>query len=195
MCRTNWVRPALDVYSGPHWLGAMLLLCFGTASVLAADTTAEKPPITIEANTAKLDDKLGVSVYTGNVIIVQGNMTLKADQVTVHSSKEHIDKMIAVGEPVRFHQSSQTQDPDIDGEALTVEYYAEPERLILIEKALLIQGANKLSGNRIEYDKTANVVKGAVAPDGSERVRVTIQPAPKKPQPDKGHTPPQAPTP
>ena len=40
-------------------------------------------PMTIEADSATLDDRRGVSLYRDNVVVVRGDLTLHADEVTV----------------------------------------------------------------------------------------------------------------
>jgi lipopolysaccharide export system protein LptA len=146
-----------------------LLLAVSTKIVLGA----EDDPITIEADRATLSEKQGVSSYTGNVVLIQGGIKINADKVIVHHEQGRLTHVTATGKPVQYYQQGETEDLDIHGEANTMEYFADEERLLLLDSAKLTQGGNAFSGNRIEYDTQREVV---VAESGEERVQVTIQP-------------------
>ena len=165
-------------------LAFALLLAMGTPVVLSA----ENDPITIEADHATLSEKQGLSTYSGNVVLTQGDIKINADEIIVHHEQGELTHVTARGLPVKYHQQGETQELDIHGEANTMEYFAAEERLLLLDSAKLTQGGNAFSGNRIEYDTQREVVTAAVAESGEERVQVTIQPntlkAPPKPQPD-----------
>ena len=148
------------------WLVAMLLL---TPSLVcaAAQDTQQPQPITIEADKAKVDEKQGLSIYTGHVVLRQGGIQI------------HGDKLVATGKPVVYSQKGETNATDITGEAERMEYYASQNQLILLESAKLSQGPNQFSGNRITYDTQRQVVSATVSETGKERVQVTIQPKKK----------------
>ena len=166
-----------------------LLLCVSTEVVLGA----EDDPITIEADRATLSEKQGISTYTGNVVLTQGGIKINADKVIVHHEEGKLTHVTAVGEPVQYYQQGEIPEHDIHGEAKTMEYFADEQRLLLLDSAKLTQGGNAFSGNRIEYDTQREVVTAAVAESGEERVQVTIQPStlqvPEQNQP----TPPENP--
>ena len=161
-----------------------LLLAGGTPVVFGA----ENDPINIEADHATLSEKQGLSTYSGNVVLTQGEIKINADEIIVHHEQGKLTHVTAKGLPVKYHQQGETQELDIHGEANTMEYFATEERLLLLDSAKLTQGGNAFSGNRIEYDTQREVVTAAVAESGEERVQVTIQPstlkAPPKPVPN-----------
>ena len=138
---------------------------------------AEDDPITIEADRATLSEKQGISTYTGNVVLTQGGIKINADKVIVHHEQGRLTHVTATGKPVKYYQQGESEDLDIRGEANTMEYFADEERLLLIDSAKLTQGGNAFSGNHIEYDTRREVVTAAVAESGEERVQVTIQPS------------------
>lgn len=53
-----------------------------------------------------------------------------------------------------------------------MEYDADKDELILIEDALLIQGADRVAGERIVYDRARAHFRAG----GTGRVRITITP-------------------
>jgi lipopolysaccharide export system protein LptA len=151
---------------------AVVLLTLGVSTLQAA----QDDPITIEADRATLSEKQGVSTYTGNVVLTQGGIKINADEVIVHHDAGKLTHVTALGSPVQYYQQGESPEKDIHGEAKTMEYFADEQRLLLVDSAKLTQGGNAFSGNRIEYDTQREVVTAAVAETGKERVQVTIQP-------------------
>lgn len=159
----------------------LLLLLLWTANATAADD-ASKPdseqPITIEADRAEIDERQQVSIYTGNVILVQGSVTVHADTVTVHTRDGELYEVFASGDPVRYHQDKVDKE-DLNGHSLRLHYNADSRLLILTQKAELWQGNNRFSGERIQYNLDQEKViatGGEEGPSQKGRVSVTIQP-------------------
>lgn len=177
----------------PRPLAAALLgmLCL-TALPAQALNSDKDQPINIEADTVDIDDKQGVSVYKGNVVMTQGSMRLAADVVTVYSPNRVMEKAIADGNPAHFKQRLNNKDVDMRAQSKRMEYYAETGKLILLEGAHLWQDQDEFSGNRIDYDTKRDVVSASKAASGKERVQVIIQPKTKGGQ---AGQPPATPTP
>lgn len=150
-----------------------LLLAVGLASNAAASS---KDPINIEADNAKIIEKEGKSVYTGNVILIQGDIRMTADSVTVYSVGGKLTQITALGKPVRYEDKGQSKDGDIAGEANLLEYYTRDNKILLLDNAKLTQGRTQFSGNRIEYNTSTDVVTAEVSDTGKERVQVIIEP-------------------
>lgn len=85
------------------------------ASALPSDKEQE---IRIAANTATLDQKKGVTIYSGDVQFSQGSLVLKADTVTAHFDAEtqKIEKIEAHGSPARYEQQ-----PEINKGVMVIE--------------------------------------------------------------------------
>jgi lipopolysaccharide export system protein LptA len=150
-----------------------LLLMLSCHTVQALDTDQQQP-IDLEADFADIDESRGQSIYKGNVDIRQGTLQLLADVVTVlHKGRKPV-KMIAEGNPVRFRQ--QTEDGPVKGRAKRAEYEMDSENLVLIGDAEVFQNQDTMRSDRIIYDRVRSVVKAGAAAQGSERVRITIQP-------------------
>ncbi len=155
-------------------ISCLLWALLSCGSVLALSTDKDQP-IDIEADSVDLDDRKGISVYQGDVVVTQGSIRVTADKVTVHHQAHKPDRLEADGNPVTFRQRPDGKDTDIEGEAKRVEYEVDSELLYLIGNAVLTQGADSFKSDRITYDRTkAKVLAGAVA-KGKERVRVTIE--------------------
>ncbi len=156
---------------------ALLLGFYGTgAFALESD---KDQPITIDSNTATYDDASETSIYTGNVISIQGSLRVESDKLVVHFKDGDAEKLVFTGNKARFKQTPKEGDEDITGEALTGEYYPKKNLLILIEKATVWQGNGTYSSELIEYDSRNSVVKAGETTSDSKRVHVILQPKSK----------------
>ena len=158
-------------------------------------STDKDQPIEIEADRAELDDIKNVTVYYGDVIVVQGSIRMTGDKMTVyHTPDDELDTVIMVGKPATYKQLPDDSEIYDEAEALTMEYYELKSLVILKEEAVVTQEGLKFSGKRIEYDTLNSRVKaeGGVShtiedkKDGSttgkkpERVKIIIKQKKKK---------------
>jgi lipopolysaccharide export system protein LptA len=136
-------------------------------------------PMTIEADRVELDDAKGISTYHGNVKVTQGTLVLTGDLMTVYTEANAVDKVIMLGNPATYRQRPDGKDEDVRARAKRMEYYTDPEHIILLKEAEVRQSGDILRSERIEYDvATDQVNAGTSQPD--ERVRITIQPRGRK---------------
>lgn len=166
-------------------LGVLLLALTHSAWALESD---KDQPIEIEADTGELDDIRNISIYTGNVITIQGTIYMTGDKMTVYYTEDdEMDYMIMEGRPATYKQLPDDSSVYDYAEALTMEYYEIKEYVILIEEALVTQEGLRFSGDRIEYDTKLSQVKawsnktsikpgaGKAAPKKKERVKIIIK--------------------
>jgi len=148
------------------------------ASILAATPAwalkdDDKQPMLIEADKVELDEAKSTSVYVGNVQVDQGSMRLLADHVTVyHHGDRRVKYIIALGQPAKYKQLMDGDDGEVQAFAKRMDYDAVKDELVLIGEALLIQGTDRLSSERIVYDRAQERMRAG----GSGRVRITITP-------------------
>jgi len=160
-------------------LSSMWFLCLaGLASTPVVALTSDKEqPINIEADQVDIDERNGVSTYTGKVTLSQGTLHMSADTVVVYTHERRLIKMVASGNPAKFRQRPDDATQDVQAKAKQVEYRA-PEGIVLLkDDAELRQGDNSFAGARIEYDSARNAVRASGSTPGSGRVQVIIQPA------------------
>ncbi|OYX32536.1 MAG: lipopolysaccharide transport periplasmic protein LptA [Hydrogenophilales bacterium 32-62-9] len=160
------------------------------ACLLAAPAHAEKAdrdkPVNIEADTVTLDDVKKISVYSGNVILTQGTLLLRADRVQATQNATGLDKLSAAGRPVTFRQKLDGSDDVIEGQSNRIEFDSVNNQLELIGQAQLQRGGDQLRGAQISYNANTGFYKvvgqpNATSPSG--RVRATIMPKPRAEQP------------
>ncbi len=173
-------------------LGNIVFICAGLlfATSAWALSTDKDQPIEIEADSADLDDEKGVTIYRGNVVLIQGSVRMTGDTMTVYFTNDELDTMIMEGKPARYRQLPDGSEIYDEAEALRMEYYELKNLIVLIDKASFKQEGLSFSGNRIEYDTLHSRVKarGSVkqqagsSSSGSsgERVKIILKPKKKK---------------
>ncbi|PPC90295.1 MAG: lipopolysaccharide transport periplasmic protein LptA [Methylobacter sp.] len=154
----------------------VMLLGSQVANALESDS---EQPITIDSNTATYDDAKGVSIYTGNVLSVQGSIRVNSDRLVVYFIEGNPEKLVFTGVPAKFRQTPNPGEEDIIGQALTGEYYPKKNLLVLIDQAIVWQGNGTYSSKLIEYDSKNAIVKAGEKTSDSKRVHVVLQPKPK----------------
>ncbi|AGS39152.1 MAG: lipopolysaccharide export system protein LptA [Cycloclasticus pugetii] len=157
----------------------LTLTLISVTTPLWALSTDKQKPVEVEADNFNLDDAKKITVYSGNVIITQGSMEIIADKVTIHGVRGTTDKVIAIGNPVKFKQQPDGNQGLIRGEANRFNYLVTKDTLVLLDDATLWQNGNTFASDRIEYDSKRSIVKAGDKKAGSKRVKVTLEPAKK----------------
>lgn len=153
------------------------------ASALSTD---RDQAIELEADTADIDDLKGISVYTGNVILVQGSMEIKAYKLTLYNDKnKELEKAVAVGNKklATFKQRPEGKQQDLRARASTMIYFLKKDKIHLLKQAHVEQDGDTFSGDKIIYDTKKETVVATSEKDKSgkpvksgNRVKVTIKP-------------------
>ena len=161
-----------------HKPGLILALCL-LPSLGWSLSTDRNQPMLIEADRAELNDADGISVYRGNVKVIQGTLILTGETMTVHTKGDDVDKVIMDGKPATYKQRPDNKDKDVRAKALRMEYYTNPEYIILLKQAEVEQEGDTLRSERIEYDVAKDKVN-AGTDKPNDRVRIVIQPKTEK---------------
>lgn len=162
--------------------GRLVLAVALAASMMASGVMARKSdaeqPINIRAHNVEVNEKTGVSVYTGNVVATQGSLRLDADRVEVTLRDGRTDLIRAWGQPVRL-QTRTDNGEDIKARAARAIYRASARRIELYGNVELKRDSDVLTGAVVRYaldDQTFSA-----AGDSNGQVSAVIQPA--KPEP------------
>lgn len=162
--------PSLWHGAAPAML-ALLLLLPTAASALPED---RDQPIELEADSAEYDQRTGISVYRGNVVVNQGTMRMTADVARLFVSTEGtFERMEAEGAPATFRYQPSLDRPEINGVGRRVDYVAADGKVVVSGQARFVQGGDEFTGERVEYDIADDTVR---ADGGEGRVRFLIQP-------------------
>lgn len=166
----------------PLWL----LVTLPISSVFALSSDREQP-IHINADSMVAEEPKGYSHYLGNVHITQGSLKVDADEVYIYLIDGLLDKLIIIGEPAKLQQIPDNSTEIVYSRAKRMEYFASTDRLLLIKNAEVWQGANRFSGEHIEYDTLNSRVSANSNGHESGRIRAVI--IPKKAVTEKTITP------
>jgi lipopolysaccharide export system protein LptA len=165
-----------------------ILLLAATAVPAWGLSTDKDEPIEVEADSAELDDARNVSVYRGNIVVVQGSMRMTGDVMTVHHTDDNkLDRLIIEGRPATYRQMPDDGKAFDEAEARRMEYHESKELILLIDRATVRQDRVLFSGDRIEYDTRLSKVRAWSKPGArtagdetaeqqpGERVRIIIK--------------------
>ena len=161
-------------------LGAAL----GSAAAWALPSDRDQP-IRIQADSAELDDRQGVAVYRGDVIITQGTLKITGDTVTItQTASGDIDVFTSVGNLAYYEQKPAVDKDIVKAYGKTIQYFASNERIVLIDQAKVIQEGNTFEGEKIVYDTKRQIVNAGRANGTSitsprPRIDMVIQPKSK----------------
>lgn len=168
-----------------------IFICLCVVSINSSYVFAEKAdrdkPIELESDTMTSDDSKNTSVYTGNVILTQGTLLIKADELTVREDYQGFQHSTSIGNPTTFKQKREGKNEYIEGSAQRIEYDGRLDKVHLYSKAWVKKGEDIVYGDYIMYDANAEFAKamsgntknkaGETVPGG--RTRAIIQPKKK----------------
>jgi len=156
------------------FLSHLILLMAGPAYALSTD---KEQPINIKADRLDIDEAKGISVYRGNVVLIQGSAKLYADVLRVYSNAQReLSHIEAMGKPAKFRQLMDETHEEVTGEALEIIYQVTKEYVVFKGSAYFWKCGDEFSGNEVEYFAPQNLVKARQSEQGDERVNVTLLP-------------------
>lgn len=159
---------------------ALFALPFFIAPSALALSTDRDQPIHLDARAVLLNEKTGISVYQGNVVLRQGSIRIEADRIEVLRRNQEIKLIRAFGDPVRLRQRPDQRDTDVHVTARRLEYRVPQRSIELFEDVTLRQGEDVFSAGRAQYDMARDSFRaeGGSGPDG--RVTAVFQPRPEE---------------
>ena len=125
-------------------------------------------PIEVTSDSLRVDQTTGNAGFSGNVIVIQGDLRMAAAEVSVIYSgaegSQQIQEVVATGGVLM------TRGQDA-AEGNRAEYSVEDARVYLTGEVLVTQGRTTIAGDRLNID--LNTGNGTV----EGRVRTILQPA------------------
>ncbi|MEK8026409.1 lipopolysaccharide transport periplasmic protein LptA [Pseudaquabacterium rugosum] len=168
----------------------VLLSGSGLLSLPAMAASADRTqPLTLESDkpcTVNLARQ--VSQCSGNVVITQGTLVLRAEQIELRESREGHPSATASGstaKPAQYRQKRDGSDETVEGSATRIDYDGKAGTLRFVGQAVVrrLRGttvADEITGGEIVWDNVAEQisVSGGAASAGNPggRVRAVIQP-------------------
>lgn len=140
-------------------IAAFAFLLTASIDVLALSSDRDQAA-QIEADETEINFKTGTRVLTDNVLVVQGTLRVKADNLVANYNKQgELIKAIADGSLARFKQRPDDQPDDVEGWAKKIIIDYPSNTITLIGKAALKQGGSTARGNKIVYNMATDKLK------------------------------------
>jgi lipopolysaccharide export system protein LptA len=124
-----------------------------------AEKADRDKPIEIEADTMTVDDAKSTSIYSGDVILTQGTLLIRADELIVRQDKQGFQHSTSLGNPTTFKQKMEGSSEYIQGKALRIEYDGHMDKIHLYKNAEVKRGKDIVVGDYITYDANAEVAQ------------------------------------
>ncbi len=162
----------------------LLVMPFGSAGAQPAEARKEprlerdKPkPIKIDADRLDANNEKRMVTFTGNVVAVQEDKTIKADRLILHFKKETQAGPVAARDPMRGGEldrieargrvNIQMEERTATGDDAV--FIQDTQQIILTGNATLREGPNLVKGEKVTVFLEEN--RGMV--EGSDKVRVS----------------------
>lgn len=167
--------------------GAAAAVAFAIAALVAAPALAAQSdrdkPITFAGDSGDANLQARGGALTGNVIITQGTLSIRADRIVFKQNADNSLSATAYGNPVEIRQKREDVDEYYEGYAQRVEYDGTKNLVELFDRALLKRGQDEIRSNYVSYNTATEVFKAegraSTVPDPTgpgARVRGMFQP-------------------
>jgi len=191
------------VFSSParplRRLGSLALcaaLALGAAGLAQAEKADRDKPMNIEADSMRYDDLKQESVFTGNVVVTKGTITIRGARIDVRQDPEGYQFGVVTAAPGKLAYYKQKRDGApgsdewIEGESEVIEYDSRADNVKFIRQAVMrrligTKVNDETTGALIVYDQSNDTFSVNGAPQapgnsntGGGRVRAVLTPQP-----------------
>ena len=158
-------------------LATSFMLAIASGAVLASEDDFSQP-IKIGSNTQFIDGKNKTALYKEDVLITQGSLVIKADEVEVIATDgSGREIFIARGKPASYSQSLEDGTP-VSAKANEIRYEVVNRTISLAGSAELQQDTSKVQGDKITFDMITEqlLATGGAGKNGEGRVTTVFTP-------------------
>ena len=155
-------------------LFSFLFFLFSHTYASARDADA---PISINARSVEVDEKTGRVVYSGNVVVEQGRLSIRADRVEITTRQGRTELVRATGKPARLHRRPGDGDDEIRADAGRIDYHVARRNIDMSGRVSLWRGEDSFTADVLHYNLDSKDLRAAGDDKGDGRVRAVIQPA------------------
>ena len=159
-------------------IAPLLLLPMPAARALKQD---REQPVKVNAASVNMNEKTGVTVYRGNVVLIQGSLRIDADQVEVRTRNLRMDTVTAVGRPVLLRALLDNREDELKASAERLVLYAETRSVDLSGNVHLRQGGDQFSAQHMHYALDEKRIAAKGTDNADDRVYAIIQSSQKQP--------------
>ncbi|HLV29350.1 MAG TPA: lipopolysaccharide transport periplasmic protein LptA [Burkholderiaceae bacterium] len=155
-------------------LASCLTLALPAAMAQQADDQAE-PDTLIISDTLDYDDIKKESVFTGNVVLTRGNMTLHSDRLTMREDAEgfqHGTATVQGNKLVFLRQENPEKFEVLEARGLRAEYNGKTEEVEMIGKAIVTRYIcgkpfDNIQGERVIYRQKTETYQAFGGPNSA----------------------------
>jgi lipopolysaccharide export system protein LptA len=160
-------------------LGISISLTLGYSTLSYAGKDDFSKTIEIASEQSFLDRIAKKSIYKGNVLITQGTLILKADEMEIDASNgQDREVFVATGSPAEYSQR-QENGKMVYATANKIEYHRQTRTLSLEGSAEVEQNSSSVKGNSIIFNMELEQIMAQGQDQGSGRVITILQPESK----------------
>lgn len=139
---------------------------------LAADG---EQPIEVEADSLEVREAENISIYQGNVKLVQGSLQIQSDRLVIHfSDSNELQLMEMTGTPAKFRQLDDDSQ-EMLGEADQINYTQSNSDLELRGSARFSHAGDVIQSELIRINTENNSIQAGNS-ESDQRVKMLIQP-------------------
>ena len=181
------MKPSLRFFCRLVFLAPFLMASPGLAAPASTPASGNKPPIHIEADrmvSMKTDNAV---LFTGNVDAKQGQMTIRAAEMTVYYLSAEEKAKLPQSEERSLKKLFASGNVEIQNEGMTgtgdkMEYYEAERKMILIGNSKVWQDNNLVTGHTVVVflDQGKSIVERGEKK--GERVKAFFYPGGEGPQ-------------
>lgn len=169
-------------------MAASLLLATACGPALAEKADRTKPIVLEADKRGTVDAQKQTTVFTGNVVITQGTLQIRAERVEVQEAQDGYRNAVAFGsaqQPAFFKQKRDGVDETVEGTAERIDFDEKADTLRLTGNPVVrrmrgAQMADEITGTLITWDNRTEfftVDGGAKTPaNPTGRVRMLLSP-------------------
>ena len=135
----------------------LISIFFGNISL--AEKADRDKPIEIESDTMTVDDTKNISTYQGDVILTQGTLIIKADELIVREDNQGFQHSTSIGNPTTFKQKREGVEEFIEGIGQRIDYDGHMDKVHIYKDAIVKRGDDIVMGDYIVYDANAEIAQ------------------------------------
>lgn len=190
---------------------SVVLWALGSTAAWAEKADRSLPMVVEADKPGSMDMQKQLVIFSGNVVVTQGSMSMRAERVEVRETKDGQRSGVAAGSPSRrawYREKRDTVDEFIEGEGDRIEFDTRSDTLRFIGSAVVrrLRGTelvDEITGQLITWNNSTELftVEGGASPaNPSGRVRAVLGPraeparAPSTGAPTRGGSPAPAPS-
>ncbi|MEW6330449.1 MAG: lipopolysaccharide transport periplasmic protein LptA [Pseudomonadota bacterium] len=163
-------------HSARSGLTFALLLSVTLAAAARAAGPNDDEPIRINARSVEANDRTGVVVYRGNVVMEQGRLSILADRVEITARHGKTELVRATGNPAKLRQRAGGEDEEVRAEAGRVDYRVASGKIDMSGHVSLQRGDDLFTADVLHYDLGTKDLNAAGDDKGVGRVHAVIRP-------------------